>query len=867
MSCEVTHNAGQKLIDDMKEARRVYDLNLRMQNPQTGVFKEARRAAAAEEMVKNRFTQMDQIAEQWAKDKSAGEKALSKLYSFGSAVKEAFTGAADITDLERRVGILDRILQTSRMRSIQAGREMKKAYPNISLREAAMIWIDAGGEEGVPAIKAALEKLPANTRKSVKIALQIAANMPEQGVLLAESIRQFYGIRGNDAVKNGVMEQLLENYVTHIWRDVKKMPDEIRGALSNGQLNEYFQFAKKRKLGTFLKGILAGYDPILDPADILPHYNYELDRAVASREFVRDASNSVFMDDGRPAFSPGGTRKTVGEGEGEIILLDPRGRGHVRVMGAPETPKEERERTEDMYDYKTIEHPAMRKWAWGAYDEDGKTVLYQADLMVHPQAHSRIAKMMDGNVLTPSKIVRGALTLSNEAKGFKLGTLSLFHPVHVGMHAVFHWTNPFKSMKNLDIYADDPKVKFAIEKGHLALAPKAGELNAFANGDSQLGLVYRIPFIGHYSRAMSEWTFGRFIPRLKYDTFNNAYDRALYMNKQFGTYRGLSNDQIAARIGDSVNNAFGELNHWFLGKDGRDPRFQRALRLAFIAPDFGEARLRFVGKTATKHGTEERLAMATMFVALYTAARVGNIIANGDPQWDLKRMFSVKVGNHWWSMRSVAGDMVHAYADFGRFMYVRLNPIYTRTFSDVLFGRDVNGQKLSNMQKFVIRPLEQFIPVSLQGMTDDYSKTWESFVSAAGVQTRRETPVNTIQNLVREYKSNSADPKVQADFAREQAEVLPPSDYKLLRYRLSVDDEKGAWEAYEQMLAKGHDPEIIKKQMEPGKPFTRSTKLEAKFKASLNSSDYQIYQEAVAQQRELYQKFLIMKSYNTTYRP
>ena len=128
MSCQITHSAGQKLIDEMKEDRRLYDLNIRNQAIQTGSWRDAQRVSNAEELVKNRFTRMDAIAEQWAKDKTAGEKALSRLYSVGSVIKDAFTKVADITDLERRVGVLDQILQTSRIRSIEAAREMKKAH-------------------------------------------------------------------------------------------------------------------------------------------------------------------------------------------------------------------------------------------------------------------------------------------------------------------------------------------------------------------------------------------------------------------------------------------------------------------------------------------------------------------------------------------------------------------------------------------------------------------------------------------------------------------------------------------------------------------------------------------------------------------
>src|SRR5207247_2649398 len=128
-----------------------------------------------------------------------------------------------------------------------------------------------------------------------------------------------------------------------------------------------------------------------------------------------------------------------------------------------------------------------------------------------------------------------------------------------------------------------------------------------------------VPLIGPLSRAYSEWLFTDYIPRLKLATFENALER----NRK--AYAGkLAEDEIAARAGDAVNNAYGELNRLFLGKVGRDPRFQRLLQGALLAPDFGEARLRFVGKAFTRYGHEERLALATMFTTLYVGARLAN---------------------------------------------------------------------------------------------------------------------------------------------------------------------------------------------------------------------------------------------------
>lgn len=57
----------------------------------------------------------------------------------------------------------------------------------------------------------------------------------------------------------------------------------------------------------------------------------------------------------------------------------------------------------------------------------------------------------------------------------------------------------------------------------------------------------------------------------------------------------LSGDQIAALTARQLNAAFGGLNYKMLG---RNKTLQDVMRLSFMAPDFTEARVRFVGQAA-----------------------------------------------------------------------------------------------------------------------------------------------------------------------------------------------------------------------------------------------------------------------------
>lgn len=784
---------------------------------------------------KERIPMRERLADAWGQGKTAWERAIGKMTATKQTLKDTARGVRTPKDMDRRVGELDWSLQQSAAQSLNARKALEKQMPNKAMREAVAIWIDAGGDEGL--IGNVLANLPEGTPKNVRAALEVASRLPPESKALAEQVKQFYGIRAQDGMSADVLHNTLEDYFTHVWKKPDNMPEAVKAAFSNGRVDTFFRNAMQRKIPLLLNGILEGKVPELDPAQVLTQYNYSLDRAIASRKFIKEISDMTEAD-GRPTLSPVGRQNKVGEPG----ITAEEGTGALLIK-----PKA---RWEENGDYHYVDHPALRKWKWAGTDETGRTILYQSDLVVHPDAYERISRMMDRGRLTPSKLTSAALRLSTEVKGFKLGVLSAFHTVHVGSHALFHWTDPVKAgFKPIDWEA--PETKFAVEKGHLKLAPNPSELSQFAEGLLSPGLVHKIPLIGAWSKQFSEWNFGTYIPRLKMATFENAYARAKWMQDKMGAFKGLTDEEIAARTGDSVNNAFGELNQLFLGKNGRAPEFQRLLRGIFLAPDFGEARLRFAEKAFTKFGHEERIALATMFGVFYTTARVANLVANGDPEWDPKRAFSVKIGNHWWSMRSVIGDAWRAVNDFGKFLYPRLNPVYTRPIMDLIVGRDVmSGKKLTTFDKLVARPLEQIVPIHLGGLTRDDQKVWESFAGSMGLAAIRDTPEMDMKRMAGKWLADNGHPAT--------AEYLPTDTptYAKLRQALAIGNERNARKIIA-ALKQTHEDKKIMDAMERyvNHPFTGSNEHEDEFVGGLSEPNLKLYQRAKEQRQKTLEDF------------
>jgi hypothetical protein len=756
-----------------------------------------------------------------------------QIAALGQFIKQTFRGVREPTDLDNRLGVLDRKLQVSAGENILLKKALKKQIPNQTLREATAIWVDAGGDEA--AIRDTLANLPAKTRPNIRRALEMAANLPEEAKAFARLQQDFFGRRLQDAQAAGVLDEGLENYYTHIWKKVENMPDSLRAALGNGRVNTYFQYARQRKISTLLEGIKAGMTPELDPADILPHYSWLMDRAIASREFIKDLSEAK-ASDGRAAVVPSGFSPSPDK-TGGTRLIKP-------LVTSPKWETDpvtgERKVVAEFRDYERINHPALRRWKWLGKDAEGQGILMEGELQVHPQYYERLRRIMDRGVLTPSPAMQTALRISTEAKGLKLGLPSAFHLTHVASHALWHWVNPFANME--PIQWDSSEVQYALEKGHLKLAPSPAELHEFGEGYSGGRLVEKIPLLGHMAKASSEWLFGEYIPKLKMNTFRAAMERNLeYYAKDIQAGK-VSRDAIAARVGDAVNNAYGELNQMFLGKQGRNPNMQRFLRLTFLAPDFGEARLRFVGKAFTQFGHEERLALATAFVTLYTISRAANYLSTGDPQWEWRNAFRVKVGNKWWGVRSVVGDLDRAITDNRSFIMSRVNPLTTRTGVEWMTGRDWRGVKrdfgdqLKDMAAVAV-------PIQLGGLTRDDQTVRQGFIGAMGAQSQTESPEQYIGRKAQEWTQKHPTP-----LGRPMEAVYDPEKdvTRKLKMALANNEPQAAREELEKLLQK-----VPLKNIQASvlahlhHPFAGSKIRDAQFVRSLSDKERQTYQEAV----------------------
>lgn len=786
----------------------------------------------------------DRMAEGWAKGKGALARSVAMVRSTAESIKNFKwpTGMRTIDDVERSIAKLDTLDQQSILRNTYLKQDIGKTYPSKIEREAAALLQDSGGD--TRQYESALPHLPPKTPVNIRKAMEMAANPNENVLRFRDFLNEFFGARLQDAQKFNILKKWLGDYFTHIWKKEENMPDKLRMMMNMGKVNTFFRYGLERKISTFLEGILNGKVPNLDPMEVVPHYSRSLDKTIISRQFVKRIHEINDTVDGRPVLAPDGVTATVYKGTpDQFTLIKPR----VTPAGTA--------------DFLEVDHPSLRGWKYAAKNELGNPVFYEAKLLVHPNHYKRLSRMLDRRLLTPSKFTRVFSRVGGEMKAFKFGLASLFHQVHVSTHGVTHEGNvlnldnhPWIDQSTGRIIVDHPMVVRALEKGHVKLAPEDWELNAMSEGIMQRGaLIQKIPFIGPWSRMYSEYLFRDRIPKLKLVTFANALPRNI---KKLGGKFSL--EQIEAKTGEAAETGYGELNRLFLGKYGRDPRFQRLLNNLMISADFTESRFNFVRKAFTVGGTEERLALRNMVIGYYLMARVGNLMASGDPHWSLddpKHMFSVKIGDHWYSMRSVIGDLLHAGTDFRNFLTVRIASL-PRGIAEIFQGIDQRGRKRTHAE--VAQDIGNlFVPIQLQGLTSGEKEGVENLLTSMGIVTQREIPEQQIHDLARRWAINNSDPRIRAEAERREKMTLGESVYQNLRKYLRQDEIPKARAELVKLL-QTHTRDQIATALRPSRPITGSWDRERRFRLSLDRKWHELYRQAEQDRRREYQRFLTL---------
>jgi len=596
---------------------------------------------------------------------------------------DAYRQPPEWTGLDDAIGKWQAARQYNAHELNQFAETLKASIPDQSRREALTNYLQAGGDENVLRERAAASK--AQFRRGYRTALTLSPNER----VLANNLRNYLDGMLDEAKRGGLLEQGVQDYVSQIWQKSPEQAARLQALNAASDLSTNPFFTKERIFKDYFEGESKGFQPVSkDVGFLLSAYEKSFAKAIADKGFIRQLLNTK-ASDGRPLVQVSGVGRTLTAGE-----LSAETKAHVILPHA---------KGENAADYIAIDAPAMRKWKWVAKDDSGNPIYLEGDVLAHPEVARKLKNVLTPSAIQTSKVGRAALKLSGEFKNTLL-SMSAFHQVQLGVHGVEHLVNPTRLPK---LALETPTQRALIEHGLMIASFDARE--AFSEGLHSSGLVNKVPGIGKHLARYQDYLFKDYLPRLKMAMASHALERNTkrYANK-------LSRDQILRLTAEQANAAFGHLNYAQLG---RNKTFQDVLRLTLLAPDFLEARGRFVGQALKPFGREQSRALATGAAVMYVGARVLNQVLNGDSYANDPTMaFSVRIRNRVYSLRTVQGDILHLIEKPREFVEHRLNPIATRPLLEAITGRDTFGRQ-RNAKDQLKDFATNIVPIPLQSFT------------------------------------------------------------------------------------------------------------------------------------------------------
>lgn len=768
-----------------------------------------------------------------------------------------------MTPLDKATTEHSATMQKSTYESNLAQKEIKKVIPSKERQGAVSVWIEANGD------LATLQTWEANAKQDwMKKAAQIAQTLTPEEIAIATKAKAAFDVleaRGN---AYDVLGNHRDNYVPHVW-DVTKPGEAIFGR----RLKERFKFNKARSLENFAEGDQAGLKPkSLAIGDLLPAYLSEMNRVIADRQLVQDISQGKAKD-GRPLAVPRGVVQVVDTPTDKSVLTRP------KAM-----------REEDTFDYKSFpDQPALSKWTWEGKDTAGNPVFAKAELALHPEAYTRLKAIIgksklrewyneprEGLSRIPPTIVKALDISQSVMKREMFGLLSPFHQVQEGTHAIGHLVNPFFNIPKIDLR--DAAQADAARHGLQLLSDKTsanrymeglGEDSTFLSQGAKK-LAEKVPalkkaeVISDIIDGYQHYLFDQYIPGLKFKTYEAIVKRnAERFDKELKSSE-LNMDDIKMLSAEQTNAAYGHLNYALLD---RSPTIQHFLRLGLLAPDFLEARGKFVGQalkgaTGSRSGQEQLKAIAVLAVSQAASAYTISQLIGG--QWDAKHPFEIQGPNgRTYFLRSVPEDLQRALSFVGggdqtrQFLYGRINPLTVKTPWQLLSGLNYRGEKVDAIDTLT-ETLAQFIPINartLPGVKEltqttrqNPISTMEQLSGSLGLRVSRHSPITqTYQNASQWMK----DQKIDKDKGS-----YPISQYQQLRYALEDGDMEKSKEEYDK-LRKGKSASQLKKGFEESihHHFTKNAEMDKQFRSSLNAYDRAVYDLAMKKRQEILWRF------------
>ena len=660
----------------IRHSAQVPNLRAYQQTPVERLTSEVSKLSTPKQNFVDKINVGERVAASFDRIKDAVSDGISRLKGTFAGWVDAYKNPPEMTDYRTAKGNYLGARQINGIRTMRLVKSIQDKFPNKLRQEAITNYIQAEGNESVLSQRAMNSADP-----KLKAGYEAALKLTPEEKLFAQDIGIFHADKLDEAIKAGILEDGIDNYIRQAWKKESPYTKGMQAENNAGMLQTNPSFLKKRIFDSYFDGEQKGAIPIDKRAGYLVSaYNRAFDEAIAARAYIKSLFEGKAQD-GRPLVSVSGAGSPVPRGgTAEAYIIKP------RVL------------SKDTGEYKYIDHPSLRKWKWVASDDKGKPIILQGDVYVHPEIFKDMKNMLGRSAIQDIPILKNVLALSQDLKGIIM-SFSGFHQFQTGEHAVFHKVNPFRPE---EINLRDPVTVQLVNHG-LKVYDHDG-MAGMSEGLSSSGLINKLPGVGEYLQKYTNYLFQDYIPRVKVLMGKEAYARNL---KRYASK--LTEDQIATITANQSNAAFGEQNYAMMG---RSKTFQDILRLTLLAPDFLEARARFVGQALKPYGREQGAALARGAIGIYAGCRILNTAISGNPHWDTP--FGVVIDGREYGTRTVFGDLYHLFADTRSYVYHRINPATTKLIVESLTGRDEYGRK-RDAEQTITDYVKTFHPIPTQG--------------------------------------------------------------------------------------------------------------------------------------------------------
>jgi hypothetical protein len=294
-------------------------------------------------------------------------RAAENLKAISAGLWNAYVREPVGGDVERAAEKWQGALQRISWETHQFAKALLAAHPNKLRRQAMSVYAEANGDTAK--LRMWADKSTVENRRKYEAALNLTPD--EQN--FARNARNYWDSKLDQAIEAGLLNQGVEDYVMHIIERGSKMVHRIRAEIDLGRLGTRPSFTKQRIHDTIFEAEQAGNQVNTDLGAMLSAYEQSFGKALANRAYIR-ALTTAKAADGRPVAVPSSqTGVVVGPEDAKPAVL-------LRETMPPE----------DIGDYRVINHPALRGWTWAGKDTAGNSVMYRGDLLIHPEAYTKL---------------------------------------------------------------------------------------------------------------------------------------------------------------------------------------------------------------------------------------------------------------------------------------------------------------------------------------------------------------------------------------------------------------------------------------------------------------------------------------------